>query len=62
MPRQLDVRQVSIAYRDAPVVRDVSFTAASGAITCVVPGAGAAPVAAPALAAAPAFAGAWIGN
>ncbi len=36
MPRQLDVRQVSIAYRDAPVVRDVSFTLKQGDIGCLL--------------------------
>jgi iron(III) transport system ATP-binding protein len=36
MPRQLDVRQVSISYREAPVVRDVSFTLKRGDIGCLL--------------------------
>ncbi len=36
MPRQLDVREVSVAYAGDPVVRNVSFTLSQGAIGCLL--------------------------
>jgi iron(III) transport system ATP-binding protein len=36
MPRQLEVRDVSVAYDDAPVVRQVSFTLRKGDIGCLL--------------------------
>lgn len=36
MPRQLDVRNVSVAYGDNPVVRDISFTLSKGSIGCLL--------------------------
>jgi iron(III) transport system ATP-binding protein len=36
MPRQLDVREVSVAYANDPVVRNVSFTLSKGSIGCLL--------------------------
>ena len=36
MPRQLEVRDVSVAYGTQPVVRDISFTLGAGAIGCLL--------------------------
>ena len=36
MPRQLDVREVSVAYGDNTVVRNVSFTLSKGTIGCLL--------------------------
>jgi iron(III) transport system ATP-binding protein len=36
MPRQLDVRKVSVAYGADPVVRNVSFTLSQGTIGCLL--------------------------
>lgn len=36
MPRQLEVREVSVAYGSQPVVRDISLTLSTGAIGCLL--------------------------
>lgn len=36
MPRQLDVRNLSVSYGTTPVVRDVSFSLAAGSIGCLL--------------------------